>query len=416
MTTVRTEEVAAEQTSLASAFRGYLSRVRGGDIGGLPAVLGLLALVVFFTAMRPNTFATAFNAANLINQSAMIIFIATGLVFVLLLGQIDLSAGVAAGTSAAVMAVLLTHRGQPWPVAVLVCLVAGAVIGLTIGVLVSRLGVPSFVVTLAYFLGLQGVMLAVIGEGGTIPVRDSTLLSIMNSNVAPALGWALVAVIVVGYAWVSLGSTRQRERAGLPVQPASVVWFKIGSLAVVASVVTFILNQERSRNPDITSLKGLPVIVPIAAVFLVGLTFVLNRTSFGRHIYAIGGNEEAARRAGISVDRVKIACFVICSTMAAIAGILFASRDQSVSPSTGGSITSLLAVGAAVIGGTSLFGGKGKIRDAFLGGLVVAVIANGLPLITQRSSVQFIVTALVLLLAATVDALSRRRAVATGHA
>jgi D-xylose transport system permease protein len=416
MTTVRTEEVAAEQTSLASAFRGYLSRVRGGDIGGLPAVLGLLALVVFFTAMRPNTFATAFNAANLINQSAMIIFIATGLVFVLLLGQIDLSAGVAAGTSAAVMAVLLTHRGQPWPVAVLVCLVAGAVIGLTIGVLVSRLGVPSFVVTLAYFLGLQGVMLAVIGEGGTIPVRDSTLLSIMNSNVAPALGWALVAVIVVGYAWVSLGSTRQRERAGLPVQPASVVWFKIGSLAVVASVVTFILNQERSRNPDITSLKGLPVIVPIAAVFLVGLTFVLNRTSFGRHIYAIGGNEEAARRAGISVDRVKIACFVICSTMAAIAGILFASRDQSVSPSTGGSITLLLAVGAAVIGGTSLFGGKGKIRDAFLGGLVVAVIANGLPLITQRSSVQFIVTALVLLLAATVDALSRRRAVATGHA
>ena len=414
--TVRTEEIAAEQTSLRSAFTGYLSRVRGGDIGGLPAVLGLLALVVFFTAMRPNTFSTAFNFANLLNQSAAITFIAMGLVFVLLLGQIDLSAGFAAGTSAAVMAVLLTQQGRPWPVAVIACLLTGAAIGLTIGVLVARLGVPSFVVTLAYFLGLQGVMLYVIGEGGTIPVRDSTILRIMNSNLSPALGWALVAIVVAGYAWVTLSAARKRARTGLPVQPPSVLWFKIGALAVLASVATFLLNQERSRNPEITSLKGLPIIVPIAVLFLVVLTFVLSRTAFGRHIYAIGGNEEAARRAGISIDRVKISCFVICSTMAAIAGILFASRDQSVSPTTGGSTTLLLAVGAAVIGGTSLFGGKGKIRDAVLGGLVVAVIANGLPLITSRSAVQFIVTALVLLLAAAVDALSRRRAAATGRA
>ena len=413
--TVRTEEIAEAQTSLRSAATGYLSRVRGGDIGGLPAVLGLLALVIFFTIMRPNTFATTFNFANLINQSAAIIFIAMGLVFVLLLGQIDLSAGFAAGTSAAVMAVMLTQHGQHWLVALVTCVLTGAVIGLTIGLLVARLGVPSFVVTLAYFLGLQGVMLAVIGEGGTIPVRDPNILKIMNSNLAPALGWVLVTVVTVGYAWVTLGAARKRTKAGLPVQPQSVLWFKIGSLAVLLSIATFLLNQERSRNPDLTSLKGLPLIVPIALVFLVGLTFVLSRTSFGRHIYAIGGNEEAARRAGINIDRVKIACFVICSTMAAIAGILFASRDQSVSPTTGGSITLLLAVGAAVIGGTSLFGGKGKIRDAVLGGLVVAVIANGLPLITSRSSVQFIVTALVLLLAASVDALSRRRAAATGR-
>jgi D-xylose transport system permease protein len=413
--TVITEEITEEQTSLRGAFTGYLSRVRGGDIGGLPAVLGLLALVAFFTAMRPDTFSTAFNFANLLNQSAAIIFIAMGLVFVLLLGQIDLSAGFAAGTSAAVMAVLLTQQGRPWPIAVVACLVTGAVIGLTIGVLVARLGVPSFVVTLAYFLGLQGVMLYVIGEGGTIPVRDSTILKIMNSNLSPALGWLLVAVVIAGYAWVTLSSARKRRQAGLPVQPVSVQLSKIGALAVLASVATFLLNQERSRNPEITSLQGLPIIVPIAIVFLVALTFVLNRTAFGRHIYAIGGNEEAARRAGIGIDRVKITCFVICSTMAAIAGILFASRDQSVSPTTGGSTTLLLAVGAAVIGGTSLFGGKGRIRDAVLGGLVVAVIANGLPLITSRSAVQFIVTALVLLLAAAVDALSRRRAAATGH-
>lgn len=414
--TARTDEIADARASLRGSAVGYLSRVRGGDIGGLPAALGLLALVIFFSAMRPDTFATTFNFANLINQSAAIIFIAMGLVFVLLVGQIDLSAGFAAGASAAVMAVMLTHQGQHWLVALVTCLLTGAVIGLTIGLLVARVGVPSFVVTLAYFLGLQGVMLAVIGEGGTIPVRDQTILRIMNSNLAPALGWVLVAALAIGYAWVTLGAARKRAGAGLPVQPRPVLWFKIGSLAVLMSVATFLLNQERSRNPDITSLRGLPVIVPIAAVFLVGLTFVLARTSFGRHIYAIGGNEEAARRAGISIDRVKIICFVICSTMAAIAGILFASRDQSVSPTTGGSITLLLAVGAAVIGGTSLFGGKGKIRDAVLGGLVVAVIANGLPLITSRSSVQFIVTALVLLLAATVDALSRRRAVATGRA
>lgn len=413
--TVLTEEIAEAQTSLRGAATGYVSRVRGGDIGGLPAVLGLLALVVFFTAMRPNTFSTAFNFANLINQSAAVIFIAMGLVFVLLLGQIDLSAGFAAGTSAAVMAVMLGAQGQPWPVAVLACLLTGVVIGTTIGLLVARLGVPSFVVTLAYFLGLQGVMLYVIGEGGTIPVRNSTILAIMNSNLSPALGWALVAVVVSGYAAVTLRGARRRQRAGLPVQPTSVLWFKIGSLAVLASVATYVLNQERSRNPDVTSLKGLPVIVPIAVVFLVGLTFLLSRTSFGRHVYAIGGNDEAARRAGISIVRVKMTCFIICSTMAAIAGILFASRDQSVSPTTGGSTTLLLAVGAAVIGGTSLFGGKGKIRDAVLGGLVVAVIANGLPLITARSAVQFIVTALVLLLAAAVDALSRRRAAATGR-
>ncbi|HEX6335582.1 MAG TPA: ABC transporter permease [Jiangellaceae bacterium] len=413
---VLTEEIVEEQqSSLRGALTGYLARVRGGDIGGLPAVLGLLALVVFFTVMRPDTFATAFNFANLLNQSASIIFIAMGLVFVLLLGQIDLSAGFAAGTSAAVMAVMLTQQGRPWPIAVVVCLATGAVIGLTIGGLVARLGVPSFVVTLAYFLGLQGVMLYVIGEGGTIPVRDSTILKIMNSNLAPALGWLLVAIVIAGYAWVTLSSARNRRRAGLPVQPVAAQLFKIGALAVLVIVATLLLNQERSRNPEITSLKGLPIIVPIAVVFLVALTFVLNRTAFGRHIYAIGGNEEAARRAGISIDRVKITCFVICSTMAAIAGILFASRDQSVSPTTGGSTTLLLAVGAAVIGGTSLFGGKGRIRDAVLGGLVVAVIANGLPLITSRSAVQFIVTALVLLFAAAVDALSRRRAAATGH-
>ena len=413
---VEAGEVAVEQHSVRDAVRGYVSKVRGGDVGSLPAVLGFLVLVVFFSVMRPDTFASLLNAANLINQSAAVIFIAMGLVYVLLLGEIDLSAGFTAGTSAAIMAVFLSRYDYPWPVAVAACLLTGVVIGLSIGLLVARVGVPSFVVTLAGFLGLQGVMLYIIGEGGTIPVRDSTILAIMNKNLPPVWGWVLFALVVGGYAATTLLGARRRAAAGLPVQAMSVLLLKIGALAVLLGMATYLLNQERSVNPALTSLQGIPIIVPIALIFYVTLTFLLGRTAFGRHVYAVGGNTEAARRAGINVSRIKITCFIICSTMAAVAGILFASRDNSVSPTTGGSTTLLLAVGAAVIGGTSLFGGKGKVRDAIVGGLVVAVIANGLPLITSRSAVQFIVTALVLLLAAVVDALSRRRAAATGRA
>jgi D-xylose transport system permease protein len=195
------------------------------------------------------------------------------------------------------------------------------------------------------------------------------------------------------------------------------VWLvKLVTLAALLGAAVFILNQERSRNPNLTSIQGVPYVVIVILLLLVVLTYNLTRTSFGRHVYATGGNAEAARRAGISVARIKIYCFIACSSLAAVAGILFASKDQSVSPSTGGSTTLLYAVGAAVIGGTSLFGGRGKIRDAILGGLVIAVIANGLPLITDASGIQFIVTGLVLLIAASVDALSRRRAQASGRA
>ena len=179
-------------------------------------------------------------------------------------------------------------------------------------------------------------------------------------------------------------------------------------------VATYLLNEQRSRNPTVASIKGVPVIVPVLLVLLVGLTFLLSRTALGRHIYAVGGSAEAARRAGINVARVRIFAFVTCSTLAAFAGILLASRDNSASPSTGGSVTTLSAVAAAVIGGTSLFGGRGKIRDAILGGLVLAVINNALPLITQQSGITFVVTGLVLLFAASVDAISRRRAAASG--
>ena len=335
-----------------------------------------------------------------------------GLVFVLLLGEIDLSAGYTAGTAAAVLAVLLGDS-VPWWVAVLACLATGAVIGLLIGLLVALLGIPSFVVTLAAFLGLQGVLLLVIGTGGTIPVRDPVILRIMNSQLPVWGGWVFWALVVVGFVALGLANQARRRRAGLPTGNATLFWAGAVGLAVLLAVAVYVLNLNRAVNDNVAALQGVPVVVPVATVFLLGLTFVLDRTTFGRHVYAVGGNAEAARRSGINVARVRIACFMIGSTMAAVAGILLASRDNSVSPSTGGAQTLLFAVGAAVIGGVSLFGGKGKVHNAILGGLVIAVIANGLPLITSEAGIQFVVTGSVLLLAASVDAISRRKAVVT---
>ena len=400
---------------LRGAWTDYWDRVRGGDVGALPAVLGLVALVIVFSVMRASTFLTTFNFADLINQSAAVIVIAMGLVFVLLLGEIDLSVGYAAGTSAAILAVTLTQHHWPWPLALVASLIVGAAIGIVIGLLVARLRIPSFVVTLAFFLGLQGVQLLIIGDGGTIGIGDPTLLAIMNDNLSVVLGWTLFLVVVAAYGALTFRRIATRRKAGLPAEPVTVWAAKLIALAVVLGITTFMLNQERSRHPNISSIKGIPVVVPVILVLLVGLTFLLGRTALGRHIYAVGGNAEAARRAGIDVAGVRIFCFILCSTLAAVAGVLIASRDNSVSPSTGGSLTTLSAVAAAVIGGTSLFGGRGLVRDAVLGGLVLAVINNALPLITSQSGITFIVTALVLLFAASVDAISRRRAASSGR-
>jgi D-xylose transport system permease protein len=257
-------------------------------------------------------------------------------------------------------------------------------------------------------------MLIVISGGEIVPVRDDTILAIANRNLAPAVGWGFVAVSVGGYAAVQLLSQRRRAARGLVAPPLAVVYARIAVLAGVLGISVYLLNQERSRNVAIVSLKGVPIVVPLIAVLLVVGTFLLHRTRFGRHIYAVGGNREAARRAGINVDLIRISAFVICSTMAAVGGMIAASRGNSVDATTGGSDVLLLAVGAAVIGGTSLFGGKGRLVNGVIGGAVVAVIDNGMGLMGYSSGVKFVVTGLVLLLAAGVDALSRRRAVATG--
>ncbi|HEY7858819.1 MAG TPA: ABC transporter permease [Candidatus Nanopelagicales bacterium] len=404
---------AADQ-GLGRAARDYVTKVRGGDVGALPAVLGLIALIIVFAILRPETFTNAFNFANLITQSATVIVIAMGLVFTLLLGEIDLSAGWTAGVAGAMLGVTVTQHGYPWWIGILVCLATGAVIGLFIGFLVSRVGIPSFVVTLAMYLALQGLLLQIIGDGGTIPIQDNTLLAIMSDNLPVWLGWLLFAVVVVVYGATSYRRMAVRRAKGLVANPRSVWLLKVVSLAVVLGLGTAYLNEERSRNPAVSSIKGVPVIVPLLLVLLVVLTVLLSRTRFGRHVYAVGGNAEAARRAGINVARVRMICFVICSTVAAIAGILLASRVNSITPTSGGNETLLYAVGAAVIGGTSLFGGKGRPVDAVIGGLVVGVIDNGMGLLNQTAAVVYMVTGLVLLVAAGVDALSRRRAAASG--
>jgi D-xylose transport system permease protein len=401
--------------SIGAAAREYWTRVKGGDMGALPAIIGVIVLVAIFGIMEGETFLSKGNFANLINQGAAIMVLAMGLVFVLLLGEIDLSAGFAAGMGAAILATTLTERGWAWPLSLLAAIVTGVVIGFAIALLVARLGIPSFVVTLAFFLGLQGAMLLIIGEGGTIPIRDDAILSVMNDNMPVVLGWLFGLIVVAGFALATLMRIRARKKEGLPAEAMSVWAVKVAALAAVVLVAVWLLNQERQRETAIITIQGIPWVVPLVGVLVVGLAFVLSRTAFGRHIYAVGGNAEAARRAGINVPNIKTACFVICTTLAIVAGLLIASRDNSVSPTTGGAQTLLYAVGAAVIGGTSLFGGRGRVYDAVTGGLVVAVIANGLPLVTQQSGTQFIINGVVLLVAASVDAISRRRAAATGR-
>jgi D-xylose transport system permease protein len=413
-TTTTAGGVKVVKPTVASHVNDYWGRVRGGDLGSLPAVLGLVILSLIFGVAR-DTFFSSLNFANMFSQGAQYVFIAMGLVFVLLLGEIDLSAGFASGVCGAVMAIMLTTHGWPWYAAIPAAMVTGIVIGFVLGFLVAKFGIPSFVVTLAAFLAFQGILLYLLGGGKNISITDAFVLKLANGNLSVAVSWALSIVAIVGYALIQLNRIRSRAARGLVTDPIGIVALRIAGLAVVLLIPTALLTQERSINPVITSVKGIPIVVPIIAAFLVIWTFVLGRTTYGRHVYAVGGNTEAARRAGIPVDRIRISVFVICSFMASIGGILAVSRANSVDPNTGGSNILLYSVGAAVIGGTSLFGGKGKAVNAVIGGAVITVIDNGMGLMGYSAGTKYIVTGLILLIAASVDALARRRAAATGN-
>ncbi len=399
-------------SSLRDSVNDYVGRLRGGDMGSLPAVLGLVVLLVVF-GVANETFFSLRNMANLATQAGPICLLAMGLVFVLLLGEIDLSAGVAGGVAATVSAQFIVDRGLPWYVAVLAAIATGALIGIIIGELVSRLGIPSFVVTLAFFLGLQGVILWMIGEGGSVRVADPVIRGLTIENVPVAAGWVAAVLLTVAFAAGTLLRQRRQVANNLQHDPMSVVLVKIGAVGAVILGITAMLNVNRSPNPTFL-IAGIPYVIPVVIVLLILWTFVLDRTTFGRHLYAVGGNAEAARRAGINVQRMRVYAFVICSSMAAISGIVQSSYTGKVSTASGGGNVLLYAVGAAVIGGTSLFGGKGRALDAVLGGVVIATIANGLGLLNQASFINYLVTGGVLLLAASVDAISRRRRSAAG--
>lgn len=381
-------------------------------MGSLPAVLGLVVLFVVF-GMANDRFLSALNLANLITQAGAICVLAMGLVFILLLGDIDLSAGVAGGVAACAMALAVVNLGWSWWAAVLAAIACGALIGLIIGVLRAKLGIPSFVVTLAFFLGLQGVTLKLIGEGGSVRVDNPVIRGLTIANLPVSVGWTIALVVVLAFAGLEIYHYQRKKALGLTHSPLGVVIARALAVAVVVLGVTFVLSVNRSVNPRV-EISGIPYVLPLILVLLVGMTVLLKRTAYGRHIYAVGGNAEAARRAGISVDRIRVSAFIACSSLAALSGIIAASYAGKVSASSGAGNTLLYAVGAAVIGGTSLFGGKGRALDAVIGGVVVATIANGLGLLNQSSYINFLVTGGVLLLAASVDAISRRRRSTTG--
>ncbi|MFM7949698.1 MAG: sugar ABC transporter permease [Actinomycetales bacterium] len=399
----------SEQITLEKSLRDWWSRVKAGQTGALPALLGLLVLCVTFGSLS-SVFLTPGNFANLLTQAAAVIVIAMGLVFVLLLGEIDLSAGYAAGVCGAVLVILITESDYSWLIALPISILVGIALGGMIGYLVAQLRIPSFVVTLATFLAFQGLLLLLVGEGGTIRIEDPVILAVENKNLSVSASWLFFLLVAGAYLISGLWKFYRRKQAGLTDNLFKFWLIKALTLVVIGAAATSALTVERSNNPDLVSLRGIPYVVPVILVLLVGGTFVLTKTSFGLHIYAVGGNAEAARRAGINVKMVRISAFMICSGFAAIAGMIFVSRANSISPTTGGSSTLLYAVGAAVIGGTSLFGGKGKVSDAILGGIVVAVIDNGMALLGYPAGIKFMVTGAVLLISATIDAFSRRGA------
>jgi D-xylose transport system permease protein len=396
----------ATQTIGAYARRWWTD-VRSGELGSLPIIVGLVIIAIVFQSQN-DRFLTAGNFVNLLVQTAPYAVIAMGVTFALLLGEIDLSIGFVSGVGGVATALLLTPDGNELPtvVAIAVVVAAGFAIGTLHGLIITKVGVPSFVVTLAGLLAWNGVVLLLIGSRGTVILQNDFVIGIANDFMAAGVAWILMIVLSALYAAVQLARVRSRRKAGLQTDPMLIVALRIVGLALVLAIVVAVANEDRG--------------IPYAALLVGGLfliwSYVLNRTRFGRHVYAVGGNAEAARRAGIDVDRVKIACFAIVSFMAVLGGIVLASRLRSVDTNTGGGQALLYPIAAAVIGGTSLFGGRGTMKAAVLGALVMLSIDNGLGLLGLSSGTKFVLTGGVLLLAVTVDSVSRRGRAQSGRA
>lgn len=383
----------------------YVSRVKGGEMGALPSVLSLFVLTILFSVLNPY-FLTQGNFANLLTQTATLMMLAMALVFVILLAEIDLSAGVTSGVAMALFILMTNKGGIDWRISILAGLVCGIAIGAMIGFFVAKVGVPSFVVTLGLFLGFQGLQLALLGDGGLYRIEVPEIKAIMNDNLPAWMGWGFFALALTVMTALNFYDRAVRTRSGLANRPISLMYTKLAIVAVVGASLVALLNTNRSTS--MKEISGVPIVVPIAITVLFLGTLLLDRTLFGRHLYAVGGNPEAARRSGIKVVKVRIIAFMLCSFLAVISGIFNASRIGAVEATAGKSIV-LSGVAAAVVGGVSLFGGRGRLIHAAVGALVIAIIDNGLGLLGLPAGINFLVTGGVLILAATVDALSRKR-------
>ena len=398
--------------SLGEYVRIWLSRVRNGESGALPVILGLVVIVVYFQA-RSSLFLSAGNLVNLIGQAAWIVTLGMAEVFVLLLGEIDLSLGFTSVIGAVFTCwLLLPPNPAPWPLAVLVGLAAPAIFSGLEGVIVTWLRLPSFVVTLAGQLLATGLLLEVVqaaapNGGGSIRLYNNVLSNIEGGALSPLASWIVTAAAVALASAAFLVRDTRRRASNLTAPPLSITLLKIAAMAVAGVVVVLIGNTD--RGVGLVSVRGVPWVVPLVLVVVIAWSFLLGRTRFGRYIYAIGGNAEASRRAGINLSRIRVLAFVLAGLTAGITGIIYTSYLSSVSTGVQGGQLVLLAVAAGVIGGTSLFGGRGKMLGAVLGGIIVAVIYNGLELLGLGAAPQYIWTAVVLLAAVTVDTLARRR-------
>jgi D-xylose transport system permease protein len=403
--------------SLGEWLRAWLTRIRSGDSGVLPVILALLIITIVFQAISPDhVFLSAGNIVNLFQQSAVFMVLAMGELFVILLGEIDLSIGYAGGVGAAITVQLVQPSTAKWPWwgAVLAGLLACVAIGALQGTLITRLRLSSLIVTLAGLLIWQGAMLIILGLAlsgypslAGLDTNRQVLYNLMNGTIDPLISWIGTAVVVIGVAALLWFGDSRRRRSGLVAPPVSLTLIKIVLIAIVAIAVVGICNINRAR---VGTLAGVPWVIPLVmAVFGVWM-LILQRTRFGRYVYAIGGNPEAARRAGINLAAVRTWCFIICSFTAGIGILLYASYVGGMSGGINGGQLVLYAIASLVLAGTSLFGGRGKVLHGILGGLVIGGIYNGMGLLGLDVRWQFIVTGLVLLVAITIDSLSRRSA------
>jgi D-xylose transport system permease protein len=400
-------QAAAAGDSIGAILRARWDALKGGDVGSLPVVLGLIGITLYFTS-KTDIFFSAVNFTNLIGQMAGVTVIAIGVVFVLLIGEIDLSIGYVSGLAGVVVAEMqVPESGHDYPglIAIGIALAVGVGIGALQGSFIAFIGVPSFVVTLAGLLIWQGVILDRLGTEGVIGIQDAYINNVANYVLSEKQGWAMAVGFTAVYAAATLGTYISRRRAGLRTGSIILSLVRVLFYAGLLFVAVAVCNRAR----------GVPLVGLIVLVLVVAAAYVAARTTFGRHVYAVGGNAEAARRAGINVKLIKILVFMISGGMAAMGGVIFASRLNSVDLTAGSGTILLDAIAAAVIGGVSLFGGRGRVSGALFGGLIIAMVSNGIDLVGYTDSIKLITTGLILLAAVTLDTVLRRRQAAYGR-